>query len=82
MPQRIKPSTKVKIVPKDGEIEITLNINITVDGKLVATATNADVIKQQTESEDEVEKLVPEFESTTQQTSGGLFGLFGRKSKG
>jgi len=52
MPQLIKPSTKVKIIPKDGEIEITLNININLDGKVSAIADNADVLV------DEEEKLL------------------------
>jgi len=78
MAQRITPTTKIKVVPRDGELEITLNINISVDGQVVASANNADVISvQQVEKEEEqVEPLVPDF------TSSGIFGMFGKKSKG
>lgn len=58
MPQLIKPSTKVKIVPKDGEIEITLNININVDGKVSASADNADVAIDQ---EEKAPLMIPDF---------------------
>lgn len=58
MPQLIKPSTKVKIVPKDGEIEITLNINISVDGKVSASADKADVM---VEEEDKTPHIIPDF---------------------
>jgi hypothetical protein len=60
MPQLIKPSTKVKIVPKDGELEITLNINISVDGKVVASADKADVFAEQ-EQEEKVPHIIPDF---------------------
>lgn len=82
MPQRIRPATKIKVVPKEGELEITLNVNITIDGQVVATAANADVVSvqqhQEDNEDDEVEQLVPDFSS-----GGGFFGgLFGKKSKG
>ena len=40
MVQRVRPTTqtKVRVVPRDGELEITLNINVTVEGG-VATLT-------------------------------------------
>ncbi len=81
MPQRIRPATKIKVVPKEGELEITLNVNITIDGQVVATAANADVVSvqqhQEDNEDDEVEQLVPDFSS-----DGGFFGnLFGKKSK-
>ena len=77
MPQRIRPATKIRVVPKEGELEITLNVNITVDGQVVATAANAEVISvQEHEEDDHVEPLVPDFQS-----SGGIFGLFGKKTK-
>jgi hypothetical protein len=60
MPQLIKPSTKVKIVPKDGELEITLNINISVDGKVAASADKADVFTEQ-EQEDKAPHIIPDF---------------------
>lgn len=80
MPQRIRPATKIKVVPKEGELEITLNVNITVDGQVVATAANADVVSVQQakeeEDDDHVDPLVPDFSS-----GGGIFGMFGKKSK-
>jgi len=79
MAQRITPSTKIRVVPRDGELEITLNINISVDGQVVTSANNADVISVQQvtkEEEDHVDPLVPDF------TSSGIFGMFGKKSKG
>jgi len=79
MPQRIRPSTKIKIVPKEGEIEITLNVNITVDGQVIATAENANVTQQtiKKEDDDHVDPLVPDFSSG----NSNIFGLFGKKSK-
>lgn len=58
MPQLIKPATKIKVVPKDGEIEITLNINITVDGQVVATADKANVVL---EKEETAPHIIPDF---------------------
>lgn len=60
MSQLIKPTTKVKIVPRDGELEITLNINITVDGKVTASAENAEmsILK---EKEEKTERIIPDF---------------------
>ena len=52
--------TKVKVVPRDGELEITLNINISVDGKIAATADNADVSVLQ-EEQDHVDPLIPDL---------------------
>lgn len=59
MPQLIRPAYKVKIAPKDGEIEITLNINITVDGKVTTTAENAAVI----EEEENKMQFIPDLSS-------------------
>lgn len=75
MPQRISPSTKIKVVPKDGEIEITLNVNISVDGAVTATAPNANVSVEK--EDDAVEPLIPDFSSG----SSKIFGSFGKKSK-
>lgn len=58
MPRIVKP-TQIKVVPRDGEIEITLNINITVDGQVMATADNAEV--KSLKVEDKVERVVPDF---------------------
>jgi hypothetical protein len=60
MPQLIKPSTKVKIIPKDGEIEITLNININLEGKVSAVADNAEVL---VDDEEKVPHIIPDFSS-------------------
>lgn len=59
MPTIIRPTSKVKIVPKEGEIEITLNINISVDGKVVASSEEADVSVQQVE--EKVPHMIPDF---------------------
>lgn len=72
MPQLIRPQTKIKVVPKDGEIEITLNINITVDGKVIATADNAEVAEIKANSEDKPAYAIPDFLS-------GLKLNFGKK---
>lgn len=61
MPKLI-PSTKLKIVPKDGEIEITLNINISVDGGVTASSSQAKVSVVEEKSEDDsAELMVPDF---------------------
>lgn len=62
MPQLITPKTKIQIVPRDGELEITLNINITIDGQVTAQATNAKSIQVE-EQEDDSPMFVPEFGS-------------------
>lgn len=66
MPQIVKPQTqtKIKVVPKDGELEITLNINISVDGVVSATAEGAEVksVKEETQ-ECEASPLIPDFTS-------------------
>ena len=60
MVQRIR-QTKVKIVPRDGEIEITLNINISLDGQVVALADGAAVAAK--EEDEEVPTFIPDFTS-------------------
>jgi hypothetical protein len=70
MVQLIKPSTKVKVVPKDGELEITLNINITVDGKVVASAENADVKTLSEDVEEKAPHIIPDFFSGTKLSFG------------
>lgn len=61
MVQHVRKS-KVKIVPRDGELEITLNINISLDGVVTAAANNADVSVQKEEDE-EVPTFIPDFSS-------------------
>ncbi len=74
MPQLIKPTTVVKVVPKEGELEITLNINITIDGKVVASADQAQevTVLKTKEEEDKVQHIMPNF------TSGLKLGTFGK----
>ena len=59
MPKLI-PSTKVKVVPKEGEIEITLNINISFDGNVSASSDQAQVSIIE-EKEKSAELMVPDF---------------------
>lgn len=66
MVQHVRPTkTKVTVVPKEGAIEITLNINITIDGKVTASSDDAEVISvQKISQKDESEKtnhVVPDF---------------------
>lgn len=66
MPQIRRPQsqTKIKVVPRDGELEITLNINISLDGKVTATADNAEVSAMGLEEEDDdAAPMVPDFAS-------------------
>ena len=53
--------TKIRIVPRDGEIEITLNINIALDGKIIAFADEANVTT--VSDEDETPTFIPDFSS-------------------
>lgn len=57
--------TKVKVIPKEGELEVTLNININIDGEVTASSDEAHVrtIKKEPEKEEEVERLIPNFTS-------------------
>lgn len=61
MPKHNRP-TKIKVVPKDGEIEITLNININVDGISVSTEDAEELCEEQ--SEEKVLYALPEFGPT------------------
>ena len=66
MPQLIKPVTKVTVIPRDGELEITLNINITVDGQISASSEQANVSIQsieKKETEDKIQPFIPNFTS-------------------
>ena len=60
MVQHIR-KTKVIVVPRDGEIEITLNINISLDGQVIALADNAAVSVK--EEDEEVPTFIPDFKS-------------------
>ena len=72
MPQIVKqPKTQIKIVPRDGEIEITLNINISIDGQVVSQTTQAQVAE--TTKEKEAEPLVPDFFSGAKLQFGKSF---------
>lgn len=64
MPALRSPSTKIKVVPKDGELEITLNIHITMDGQLTAQSAQAESVKIVNEKdEDQVDMMIPKFSS-------------------
>jgi hypothetical protein len=54
--------TKVRIVPRDGEVEITLNINITLDGKLTAMSDDA-AVTTLSDEDDVVPTFIPDFGS-------------------
>ena len=73
MVQHLRPATKtqVRVVPRDGELVITLDINISIDGKVQASSENADVT---VDDEDHVDHVVPEFVS-------GLKLDFGKEDK-
>ena len=60
MVQHIR-QTKVIVVPRDGEIEITLNINISLDEQVIALADNAAVSAK--EEDEEVPTFIPDFQS-------------------
>lgn len=63
MPQIVKqPKTSIRIVPKEGEIEITLNINISIDGQVTASAVNAQSVSVVKEDEEkDAELMIPDF---------------------
>lgn len=65
MVQFIRPATKIKVVPRDGELEIILNINITVDGNIMTTVEGAKVVEpgQTGGADDKTDLLVPDFSS-------------------
>jgi hypothetical protein len=54
---RIEGPHVIQVVPKDGTLEITLNVNITVDGKLQETAKEVVNVGKSTEF------LIPQFQS-------------------
>lgn len=59
MPQLIRPAT-VKVVPKDGEIEITLNINISVDGSVTSVSAQGASAKI-VDDPDAIPHIIPDF---------------------
>lgn len=63
MPQIVKqPKTSIRIVPKEGEIEITLNINISIDGQVTASSVNAQSISVTKDPEEkDAEIMIPDF---------------------
>jgi hypothetical protein len=63
MPQIVKqPKTSIRIVPRDGEIEITLNINISIDGQVTASAVNAQSVSVANEDDEkDAELMIPDF---------------------
>ncbi len=62
MPQIVKqPKTQIRVVPKEGEIEITLNINISIDGQMVTTGMTAQSVPVQQEQEKDADPLIPDF---------------------
>lgn len=74
MPTIRSPKTKVKVVPRDGELEITLNINISVDGQLSASSDDAEVsIQSKTNEEDKVDPIIPDFNSGGKLSGFGLW---------
>lgn len=82
MPTIRTPKAQVKLLPREGELEITLNINISVDGNITASSDEAEVkilsTKEKEREEKAAEPMIPDFDS-----SGKLsgFGLWGKKKK-
>jgi len=54
--------TKIRIVPREGEIEITLNINITLDGKVTAMSDGA-AVTTVSDEDDVIPTFIPDFGS-------------------
>jgi len=50
-------------VPREGELEITININLSVDGILTAQAVGGSDSKVKIEEEDKVKPMIPDFGS-------------------
>ena len=66
MAKLTKPSS-VKVVPKDGEIEITININISVDSLMSGeglTIQSSPTVKSVPKyDDDKVDLMIPDFAS-------------------
>lgn len=69
------PTEIIKIVPRDGEIEITLNVNISLDGAVQVESQGATVTTQSKKLADS-DPIVPEF------TSGAKIDNFRNKKGG
>lgn len=65
MPQLIRPAT-IRVVPRDGEIEINLNICISIDGNGIVEKTSIE-----NQQEDKVEMVIPDFLSGVKLDSFG-----------
>lgn len=63
MPQLIQPS-KIKIVPRDGELEITININISLDNQGIINVKAFQENKEPTQETEDTELLIPDFDSS------------------
>lgn len=76
MAQLIRPKSKIKIIPREGELEITLNIHITIEGELTgsSTANLQTQMSMDLPKEDEAEPLIPDFTS-------GVSLEFGKKTE-
>lgn len=76
MANLIKPSAKVIVVPREGELEITLNINITIDGKIEANSENAvvtvqsDQLTKNSMQEEKAPYIIPDFTTGTKLNFG------------
>lgn len=62
MAQHLQPfQTKVTVVPREGELEITVNINITVNGQV--TVDSVEAVAVQKKEENKSEPMIPQFTS-------------------
>ena len=78
MPSVKNKQSRIKITPKDGEIEITLNINLNLSGD------SADVVSQdeevvaiqsnvESETEEDASPLIPDFNSNGKLSGFGFW---------
>lgn len=61
MSQLIRPAT-IKVVPRDGEIEITLNINLTVEGNVVSAFSATQ--EREEDKFDKIQHIIPDFSTS------------------
>ena len=60
------PDTIVKVVPKDGEIEVKLDITININADGLVSMTSAEQKpKKEIDDDDKVDFIVPDFTSGT-----------------